>query len=373
MGELINSTIASMRERRQRILDGYLNCIPSKFHRFKKDFVGIEQSTFYLISSFTKGGKSQFASNVFIYHPILYAYNHPEKNISIKILYFPLEETPQRITQRFMSYLYYKKTGKRVSPSEMRSTVDALPQEVLDFFEIEENAKILQYFEDHIEFFDDANPTGIYKACKQYAEKHGKVITKTVQKKDEFGNTQEFEVFNRYVPDDPYEFRLVIIDTINIIDTEKGYTLKQSIDKLSEYLEKYLRNRYFFSPVVIQQQNFETENNDAMKLGRIRPSVVGMGDSKNTAKDSNISLGLFSPMRFGLTEYFGYDIRKFRDNIRFLEVIVNRDGSLGGMTALFFDGAVCEFIELPPPTDTEALEKVYAYIEKIRKDESGDS
>jgi cell surface protein SprA len=59
---------------------------------------------------------------------------------------------------------------------------------------------------------------------------------------------------------------MIIIDTVNLIDTERGLTLKQSIDKLSEYCAKYLRNRYHYSPIVIQQQAFESEGNDAFKL-----------------------------------------------------------------------------------------------------------
>ena len=62
-------------------------------------------------------------------------------------------------------------------------------------------------------------------------------------------------------------------------------------------------------------------------------------------------LGLFSPYRFALKEYEGYDISKFKDNIRFLEMIVNRDGEMGGLCPLFFDGAVCQFNELPRPND----------------------
>ena len=367
MAELVEKTLESMQAKRQRILNGYINCIPSPFKRFSNDFIGIEQSTYYTVTSFTKGGKSQFTSNVFIYQPILYAYYHPEKKVSIKILYFPLEETPERIVQRFMSYLYYKKTGKRVSPRELRSTQQALPQEVIDFFKKDENKKVLDYFESCINFYEDANPTGIYKTCKKYAVEHGKILTKKYTKKDEFGNDVEYETYAGYIPDNPDEYRIVVIDTINLLDSEKGGNLKMAVDKMSEYLAKYLRNKYFFSPVVIQQQNFETENNDAFKMGRIRPSIVGLGDSKYTGRDSNVVLGLFSPLRFGLTEYFGYDIKRFRDNIRFLEVCVNRDGELGGMTALFFDGAVCEFLELPPPTDTEGLRKVYEYIDKLRE------
>ena len=83
---------------------------------------------------------------------------------------------------------------------------------------------------------------------------------------------------------------------------------------------------------------------------------------------SQITLGLFSPFKHGLQEYLGYDITKFKDNIRFLEVLTNRDGSMGGIVALLFDGATCQFSELPKPDDREAIRQVYNYIDNaIRK------
>lgn len=68
-------------------------------------------------------------------------------------------------------------------------------------------------------------------------------------------------------------------------------------------------------------------------------------------------LACSQPYRFALKEYEGYDISKFKDNIRFLEMIVNRDGEMGGLCPLFFDGAVCQFNELPRPNDRENCRK----------------
>ena len=169
----------------------------------------------------------------------------------MKILYFPLEETPERITQRFMSWLLYDKTNGRirVSPKDLRSTTGACPQEALDMLETQEFKDILAYFEEHIIFPAEApNPTGIYKYCKQYAEEHGKVTYRKGKRRGELGEIEEVDVFESYEQDDPNEYRLVVIDTINLIDTERGMTLKQSMDKMSEYLAKYLRNRYNYSP-----------------------------------------------------------------------------------------------------------------------------
>lgn len=360
--------VANLEERRQRILDGQLNCIPSPFKRFSEDFIGIEQSCYYTITSFTKGGKSQFTSYTFIYKPLMFCY-FTKADVDLKILYFPLEETPERIMQRFISWLLFDfSKGKiRVSPRELRSTTSPVSEEVLEVINSDEFQDMLEYFESHIIFPEEAaNPTGIYKYCKNYAEEHGTVYTKIGKYKDEFGVVQERQVFDRYEQDNPNEYRLVIIDTINLIDTERGMTLKQSMDKLSEYCAKYLRNRYNYSPVIIQQQAFDQEGNEAFKMGRVRPSVAGLGDSKYTSRDTNVVLGLFSPFRFALKEYEGYDISKFKDNIRFLEMIVNRDGEMGGLCPLFFDGAVCQFEELPRPESKGEIAKVYDYLKHIR-------
>lgn len=356
-------------ERRNRILEGKINCIPSSFARFKDDFIGIEQSTYYCISSFTKGGKSQFTSYTFIYKPLLYCYYHKEVGANLKVLYFPLEETPERILQRFECWLLYEYSEHklRVSPRDLRSTTTAVPQEVLDLLQSDEIQDIIKYFEEHVIFPEEKpNPTGILNYCKSYARQHGTEYTKKGKYKDEWGQIKETEVFDHYEQDDPNEYRLIVIDTMNLIDTERGMTLKQSMDKLSEYLAKYLRNRYKFSPVVIQQQAFESESNDAFKLNRLRPSAQGLGDSKYISRDCNVLLGLFSPFRFSLDNYLDYNIKKFKDNIRFLEVCINRDGEMGGIAPLFFDGAVCAFDELPLPSNKVELEKVYKYLDKIR-------
>lgn len=358
---LYNRTLQEIEDRRLRIKNGGINCIPSPFQRFKDDFSGIEQDTYYCITSFTKGGKSQLVSFIFIFKAVIYSYFAKEQ-VDFKIIYFPLEETKERIMQRFMSWLLFNfsKGAMRVSPKELRSTTAALDESIIDKLREPAIQDILCYFEDHVIFpTESPNPTGIYKYCKQYAEEHGTVTKKTIKMKDELGVLQDVEVFDSYEQDNPNEYRMIIIDTINLIDTERGMTLKQSIDKLSEYCAKYLRNRYHYSPIIIQQQAFESEGNDAFKLGRVRPSVAGLGDSKYVSRDADIVLGLFSPFRFGITEYFGYDVTILKDHLRFLEVIVNRNGEMGGILPLWFDGAVCDFKELPKSDDKNAMTAVY--------------
>lgn len=365
--DLRTRVISGLVERRNRLLNNKLNRIPSPYKRFSNDFIGIERECYYTITSTTKGAKSQFTSYTFIFTPIMFCY-YTKADIDIKILYFPLEETEERIMQRFISWLLFMHSKGEIviSPKDLRSTTKPLSQKILDVINSDEIQDILKYFEEHIIFSKESNPTGIYKFCKKYAEENGKIYTKKGICKDEWGTLKEIDVFDRYEQNNPNEYRLVIIDTINLVDTERNMTLKQSMDKMSEYCAKYLRNRYHFSPVVIQQQAFSGEGLDAYKFNKLAPSVADLGDSKYTARDSNIVLGLFSPFRYELPEYKGYDITKFKDNIRFLSVIINRDGEVGGVCPLMFLGNVCSFSELPLPTNKVELEKAYKYLSNIR-------
>lgn len=360
--------LQNLEKRRERLLNGDINSIPSPFVRFKDDFVGVEQGRFYLVTAATKGGKSQFASFVFIYNTLLYAYYHPEQ-VSIKIFYYPLEETPEAVMERFMSYLLYNLSNStiRISPQDLRSTDNTkpLPQEILDILNSEEYSNILQFFEEHITFSYSTNATGVWKECKKYAEENGIVHTKKALIKDDLGVTREVDAFDYYESNNPNEYRIIFYDHLSLISTERGMDLRQSMSKLSEYLVT-LRNRYKYTPVVIQQQAmFETT--DAFKLNKLSPSIANLADNKAIARDVDVCLSLFSPYRYELPEYLGYSIKVLKDNIRFLEVLLNRHGQSNGVIALYFDGAINYFSELPKATDKEGLEKVYNYIKSIKE------
>lgn len=53
-------------------------------------------------------------------------------------------------------------------------------------------------------------------------------------------------------------------------------------------------------------------------------------------------------------------------NIRFVEIIISREGGGGSTCPLYFDGAVDYFKELPLPTDSMKLAQAYAMLDIIR-------
>ena len=358
--------IAGLEERRERILNGDINCIPLPFKRFQSELPGIEQETYYLISGGTKSAKTRLVNYIFVYNTIMYAY-YNQGVVCPKIFYYPLEETPESITLRFMSYLLYTLSGKRISPTDLRSTNSEKPldEEIIDLLRSEEYTNILDFYEEVISFMPSRNPTGVWKDIKSYADAHGIVHTKTCKYKDELGVEQIGEQFDYYEPNNPNEYVFIIIDHVSLLETERNLTLRECINKLSEYMVIF-RNRYRYIPVVVQQQSVETTNLDAFKNNKIRPTSSGLSDSKGPSKDCSIMLGITNPFSHELREYLGYDITKFKGEFRCLEVVLNRNGSSNGICPLFFDGAVNFFGELPLPNDKENLEKVYKRLEKIR-------
>ena len=90
--------------------------------------------------------------------------------------------------------------------------------------------------------------------------------------------------------------------------------------------------------------------------------------NKLIARDCNMMIGIFSPFKHEIPEYLGYDIQRFKDSIRFMEIIISRDGGAGTVCPLYFDGAVTYFKELPLPNDPE-LNKVYEFIKNIKNNE----
>lgn len=360
---LIETTLKFLQERKDRIDTGKTNCIESPFQRFSNDFVGLEKDTYSIVTSYTKGSKTQFTSYL-LYDALMKAYT--KKAFKMKVIYINLEETKERILTRFISWLIYKKSrGKyRYSPRQLRSTVHSIPQEVLDYINSEEIQGILNFFEETFIFPEDVNnPTGIYKFVKNFMEERGTVTTKPAVYKDDLGVLHNTQTFDSYTPNDSEEYIFVVVDTINLVDSERGYTKKQAIDKLSEYMV-LLRNRYHVSPIVIQQQSVEGESNESVKLGKVRPSIGNLGDSKYSARDANLVLGIFSPYKFDIKSYMGYDISILKDHFRTLEVIVSRDGECGGLIPLYFDGAVCDWFELPK-TDDNSLKRVYEHVKNL--------
>ena len=197
--------------------------------------------------------------------------------------------------------------------------------------------------------------------CKNYRIKSlqgNKTIAKDLKKYAESrGKIEQLDEYNKiYVPNDPNEITIVVIDHIGLLKTTKDLpTKKQSIDKLSNEL-RFARDFYGFSPVAVSQFNREISNPIRIKNGDVEPQLDDFKDSSSPGEDCDVALALFDPMRYKVADPSGYDLDKLKDQygakyFRSLRLIKNSYGEDDVRIGLGFLGQIGMFKELPRKKD----------------------
>lgn len=369
-----NDVMSFLRKRKERAESGKYNCIPWPFPRFRQLFPGTEKGKFVVVTASQKIGKSKFCDFTYVYETIFFCMEHPE--VKVKILYFCLEETAMKKLIDFQCHLLYRLDNIIISPTDLKSTDKdkPVPEHILNLLETEKYQKYIRKLEETVEFIvDERNPTGINKKIREYALNHGHLNFKTIKVRDPDLNKeierQVIDSLNPYTPDDPEEYVISIIDNANNLSPESGLNKMQTIEKMAKYCIT-LRDQLNITTVLVQHQAQAQEGIENFKLGKLKPSSDGLADCKTTTRDINQVIGLYSPFKYGIENYEGYDIMKFRNHIRFMEIIEDRDyGANGNICPLYFDGAVSFFSELPRANDTAGIQKVYKFINenKLKK------
>lgn len=360
---LLKRVLKDLQERRDRIISGKVNCIPWGLPRFEEYLPGIEQGKYYIITANSKVGKSQVTDWLFMYN----AFKQFKSGlpIKLKIFYFSLEMAKEEKLRQMLSNLVFLESNYSivVSPKMLRSTGKAVEQEILN--EIDKHEEYVNEFLKCVTFIDNIrNPYGIYNYMRSYAKKNGTQYKKTIQI-----DGKPVEVDDYYKANDPEEYVIPIVDHARLLTPEKGGSLRDAISKLSSEYFITLRNKYNQSPVLVQQQAAGQESVENMRVGKLRPTLDGLGDNKTTQQDANVIFGLFSPFRHHIPEYERYDIKFYKDNIRFLEIIGGREGGAGIIAPLYFNGAVNYFCELPKADQSIDLAKFNQIVLKLRQNE----
>lgn len=362
--------IRDLKNRRERVIKGEWNCLPLPFPRYRNILPGTEQGKYIILSANQKVGKSKLCDYLWVYELIFFMVEHPE--FKAKVLYFTLEMSPKEKYNEFLCHLLARLNGIYMTNTNLKSTDKDKPVDI-HIFELLESERYKTYirkFEEVVEYIDSIkNPTGVNKYCRDFAESNGHYNYTTYEKANEItGKLEERQMLdpiNPFTWNDPNMYVFVLIDNASNLSTEKGMDIWGTINKMSKYAIT-LKSQLNMIVVLIQHQAQDKEGNESFKLGRIKPSSDGLADCKVTSRDADIVIGLYSPFKYGLAVYEGYDIKRFKNYIRFMEVIEDRHyGATGNICPLFFNGASSIFYELPKPDNTRELSKVYDYMNSL--------
>lgn len=364
MGTL--SRVEHYRLRRQRALNGLFNCLPWPFPRFKTYLPGTEKAKYIIVTANQKVGKSKFVDYVYVYRTILFVMEHPE--IRARILYFTLEISPNSKRDEFMSFLLAYLDHIYISPTDLNSVDSGKPvdEKILDLLESDRYKPFIDKYDEIVTYIDDIrNPTGINKYCRDYAMKHGHINYTDETYTDSNGRLcKMIDKNNPYTQDDEEEIRLVILDNASNLSQESGLNKMETINKMSKYFIT-LRDHLLYTIVMVQHQAQAQEGIENRKMGLTKPSSDGLADCKTTSRDANLLIGLYSPFKYEVKTHEGYDITKFKNYIRFMLVLEDRDyGANGQVCPLFFNGMSSAFMELPLP-DSPELQHAIRFVETL--------
>jgi hypothetical protein len=324
-------------------LSGKNNGIPMGFSRLNR-YIGIRKSIYTLVGGLTGSGKTSFIDDCYVLNPIDWYLSKEgqDSGIELKIVYRSMERSSTYKWAKWVSRKIFVDTGIIIPVPKLLGWTDKMNKEEHDLFlsykwYVDAVKKIVTLID------GPENPVGIAKDLKAFAETRGTIV--------------QVDQHNRkYIPNNPNELIIVVIDHIGLLRPTKDLNnKKQCIDKMSDEL-RYARDFYGYTPVVVSQFNRDISNPMRIKNGDVEPQLEDFKDSSQTQDDADVVIALFDPMRYKVADPSGYELKKLIDGYgakyyRSLRLIKNSYGEDDIRVGLGFMGQIGMFKELPRKKD----------------------
>lgn len=244
-----------MSELRQRVkegLEGKFKGLDNGLNRANRFLFATQRKTYTLL-----GGQSgTFKTTLLDYMVSSAIRDAQEKHIKLDVFYYSFEIDELSKKCGWLSREVYIKYGVEISPEKIKGLGDfRLSNEELSLVEAE-IPNVDEMFSKIKFSFRPVNPTGIYYQLWKHGEENGRFEYESYV--DEHGITKK--KISKYIPHDPEAYTLICIDHAALTSKERGFTTKETLDKLSEYIIE-LRNMFGFSFIVLQQFNQGLDKN----------------------------------------------------------------------------------------------------------------
>lgn len=348
--------------------------IPLKYPRLGSA-IGISHRMYHLVGGDPGSGKTAFVDQTYVLDP--YDWFMQQEDISFEVVYFSMERSKVYKKAKWLAHKLYRDHGILIDVPSLLGWGTARTQiddELMDIIKSKE-----EYFDNmwkNVEIIDGSdNPTGVYKALKQRALNKGKLY----HRRNPEGNyivewmeqgvekSRQIEASNcpvdiphwdqKYVPDNDKLITLVVLDHVGKMQTERGFSEKQILDKTSEYLG-VARDRYGYCCVAISQFNRNNANIQRRINTDLSPEQQDFKGTGNTFEDADVVLALFDPARHKLSKFRGYNIPATVNSngvsrFRSISLLKNSYGMDNAVFGYQFVGENGYFNELLQPTQMQ--------------------
>lgn len=308
---------------------------------------GVQKGMMIGVAASPKVGKSTFTDYAFVIQPYLDSLISRAK---VKWTYFSFEM--DRITKEFdfAAFFLYHDHGIRlvilpegvtingehsieISSSYLRGRVQddngetiKVNDEVFKLLQQVYEQRIVPLFgrydekgiktqDGAIDFIEQKeNPTGLRIKLLEKAEKDGTFLYQEFVDKEGHSGKKIIG----YTPNDPTLLHIVVTDTIRKIPKERGFTMKETIDKYLEYTTE-IRNQCQYTFIHIIHLNRSMADVQRMKMlgDMLYPTPEDIKDTGNLSEECDHLFTLFDPNddKYNLDTHFGVTIKDAHKNI----------------------------------------------------------
>lgn len=342
---LIKDTLERIELGRQGLNSG----LPHGFNRLTAYIPNIQQGTFYLVGAETGVGKTAFVDQMFVVNPIEFILSGKTTK-KANVIYFSFEIEKTLKMAKFIARKLYYDYGILTDINYVLSRgKNRISSEIYD--KVISTVAHFEQYDDFLRIYDrNENPTGILNYLLDYSKQNGRWV--------------ESDISTKYIPNNPELYTIIVVDHVNLMKQERGFTKKENIDKLSSYM-LMLRNKCGFTPAIVQQLNRTMSSADRFKIDRVEPQLSDFKDSGTPQEDANIVMALFSPKRYDIKKHVGYDTEALDERFRSLFVLKNRDGEADVALGLKYIGEIGDFSEFPRSAEMSLFD--YQEVRNIRK------
>lgn len=364
--------------------------LPMGIPKLDRAVGGVQRSSIFGIAAGPKGGKTTLVDFCFLINPFLYYLEQLKagKTINIEWIYFSFEisrvKKEFKLATFFMNHDYgithFIHKGKKfeISPNYLEGKIKDEDDEPI-IIQPEHEAILLKIYEERIiplfgEFDNEGeqikkglitfieakeNPTGLRNTIGEYSANQGtwKKEKYTHKFTDAKGRslTEEREKRIGYTPNDPDKYTIIITDHLRKIPKERGFTLKETVDKYIEYQVEF-RNWCGFTFVDIIHLNRSMSDTDRIKYMKefLYPTGDDIKETGNLSEEADYIITMLDPLdeKFNIDKHFGLEIRdsegfELFPGYRSIHLVESRDTECPVHFRTIMKGNINTFEELP--------------------------
>ena len=128
--------LQTIKENKQKVIDGYINCIPNPFNGMKKYFSGIFPGALVCITAETSVGKTSLAKYIYVFSVADYILSlKNQSDLDYVCYWFGLEESVEEFDISIIQYALAKYYNVNKTQDELLSRINPLDEETIKLIE----------------------------------------------------------------------------------------------------------------------------------------------------------------------------------------------------------------------------------------------